>query len=190
MMISPQSCLDNHRCFRVLLQAMSRPGEVFNLPDAVADASEALLRLLAALLDQQSGYCLLEANPELEQQLQLRTGARPVSAEAADFLLAPAGSSHGQLRNAKPGRLEYPDEGATILYAVAELGAGCAASGLTLSGPGIKKRNHPRILGLDNRELGWLKEINSAYPLGVDAVFVDRAGRLLCIPRSTRIKGD
>lgn len=190
MNIPNQSCLDNHHTFRLLLQAMSRPGLVFQLPEPSADARQAMLSLLASLLDPQVSYCLLEADPALEQQLQRLTGARAAAAPEADFLLAPGGSSHGQLPSAKRGRMEFPDQGATILFAVERLGQGCATTGLELSGPGIKERIYPEVLGLDGQDLAWLREINSAYPLGVDSIFVDGLGQLLCLPRSTRIRGD
>lgn len=185
-----QSCLDNHQCYRVLLQAMSRPGKIFTLADAPIQREQALLRLIDTVLDQQVSFGLFDASPELEGQLQLLTGSRTAPLEGADFLLAPSGSSHGQLRTAKRGRLEFPDEGATVVFAVETLSEGNATTGLPLTGPGIKETIHPQIDGLDQRDLDALKEINSDYPLGIDCIFVDRAGQLLCIPRSTRIGGN
>jgi alpha-D-ribose 1-methylphosphonate 5-triphosphate synthase subunit PhnH len=182
-----RSCLDNHHCFRVLLQAMSRPGRIFQLPRFTGNAKDALLGVLGAILDPQVSYCLLDFDPDFENRLQIRTGARATKPENADFLLAPSGTSHGKLRRAKGGRLEYPDEGATVLFAVASLSEGTAETGLPLSGPGIKTSHFPRIEGLDVAELEQLKEVNREYPLGIDSIFVDRYGHLLCIPRSTRI---
>jgi alpha-D-ribose 1-methylphosphonate 5-triphosphate synthase subunit PhnH len=43
------------------------------------------------------------------------------------------------------------------------------------------------IDGLNSNDLELLFEINSDFPLGVDTLFVDEAGRIVAIPRSTRM---
>ena len=184
-----ESCLDNHRDFRVLLQAMSRPGEIFQLEEGSPGRERTLLRLLDSLLDPQVGFALFEPEPQLEEKLRQQCGVRPAPIEEADFLIAPRGSSDGQLQRAKRGRLEFPDEGATLIFAIEDLCEAGDDSSPCLSGPGIKESIRPRIVGLDRRDLQALAEINQNYPLGIDAICVDRAGKLMCIPRSTRIQG-
>ncbi|MEA3544779.1 MAG: phosphonate C-P lyase system protein PhnH, partial [Thermodesulfobacteriota bacterium] len=56
-----------------------------------------------------------------------------------------------------------------------------------LSGPGIEDNIYPKIDGLAAQELNQLKEVNTEYPLGIDCIFIDQNGQLMCIPRSTRI---
>lgn len=183
-----QSCLDNHECFRVLLKSMSRPGKIFQLPDTTeANLVTIVFRLLDTVLDQQVSCCLLDDNKELENQLKLRTGTHFTNAENADFLLALSGDSGGKSLTAKRAQLDFPDEGATILFGVNQLSDGTTTTGVRLSGPGIKDNIHPKIGGLAVQELAWLKEVNAEYPLGIDCIFVDLTGQLMCIPRSTRI---
>ncbi len=143
-MAMTQSCLDNHDCFRVLLQAMSRPGTIFPLPETadrglLPDA----LRVLDTVVDQQSSCCLLDADPGFAAQLQDLTHTMFKPADEADFLLAFSGHSRGRLLKAKRGRLAFPDQGATILFGVDSLSDGDRDSGVPLSGPGIKAVNYP-----------------------------------------------
>lgn len=183
-----QSCLDNHECFRVLLKSMSRPGKIFQLPDATEDNFVTIVfRLLDTVLDQQVSCCLLDDNKELESQLKLRTGTPLTDAENADYLLALSGDSCGKSLTAKRGQLDFPDEGATILFGVKQLSDGTVTTGVGLSGPGIKENIYPKIDGLAAQELNQIKEVNAEHPLGIDCIFIDQIGQLMCIPRSTRI---
>lgn len=186
-----QDCLDSHEYFRVLLKSMSRPGKIYQLPDATeAPFETTVFRLLNAVLDQQSSCCLLDGNSELERELKFRAGVTFTDSERADFLLALAGDSDGKILTAKRGQLDFPDEGATILFGIKQLSAGTAATGVYLTGPGIKDNIYPVIDGLAEQEIDHLKEVNANYPLGIDCIFVDRSGQLMCIPRSTRIGGN
>jgi alpha-D-ribose 1-methylphosphonate 5-triphosphate synthase subunit PhnH len=57
------------------------------------------------------------------------------------------------------------------------------------TGPGIREEIVTAPLkGIELRELAYLKEINSEYPLGVDALFIDQGGRVMALPRSTTIE--
>lgn len=183
-----QSCLDNHACFRVLLQAMSRPGTIYQLPAiSQGDFESSLIRLLDTVLDQQSSCHLVQSDPALEQKIKDHTGTHFTAAESADFILALSGNSQGKVCTAKRGRLDFPDQGATMVFGVKHLESGSQKNGLRLSGPGVKDVIHPGIEGLDKQELVWLKEANSEFPLGVDSIFLDQSSQLMCIPRSTRI---
>ena len=152
-----------------------------------AEPRSDVLRLLDALLDPQVSCCLLDTDPLIEEQLQTMSGVRFGPPEDADFLLALHGGSNGFALRARRGRLDYPDQGATILYLVEQLAEGTPASGIKLSGPGIRKFAYPRIVGLVEQELDQLRQANADYPLGIDAIFIDRTGQLMCLPRSTRI---
>jgi alpha-D-ribose 1-methylphosphonate 5-triphosphate synthase subunit PhnH len=108
---------------------------------------------------------------------------------AADFIIVTHCVSRGKILEAKRGTLEYPDEGATIIYLVESLGPKeNAGVRLRLQGPGVKKEITATISGLAASEILDLKIINRDYPLGVDCFFLDRAGLVMGLPRSTMLE--
>lgn len=176
-----------HAVFRTLLQAMSRPGSIHPLPttDPPASAQKHLTDLLDCLFDQEVSYCLAAPDAVLSAKIHECWDAQAVAVEQADFLLVPAGSSHGLLERLKRGTPDFPDQGASVVYQVKSFASGGIAPRLT--GPGIKESAQPSIDGLEAAELKILRQVNSEFPLGVDVICISLSGELLCIPRSTRI---
>ncbi len=172
----------DHLTFRVILQGMSHPGKVYPLPDFNGDEPVAV-ELLRCLMDNEASFAVI-GDTGLARALALHTGSRPVSPEYADFIIVCRGTS-SNLAGCKRGSLEYPDTGATILYLVHELREGNGE--IILSGPGVDGTVSLQIAGLPLSELQRLREVNSEFPLGVDAVFLDQSGRIACIPRSSHI---
>lgn len=181
------------RAFRRLLQAMSRPGRVYVLPPAAGNGHWGpMLTLLESLLDHEVSFAVVgDGGPEsLPALIAGRTRSRVAAPHEADFLIVAGGDSGGETLRARRGTLQYPDTSATVVYRVKSLlfveGDAVRAA---LKGPGIREEIRlGDIRGLAPRELGYLREANAEFPLGVDAVFIDDAGRILCIPRSTDIR--
>ncbi|NPU84540.1 MAG: phosphonate C-P lyase system protein PhnH [Syntrophaceae bacterium] len=183
------------RVFRQLLLAMSRPGRVCTLPPAPSAMRKpwgALLLLLDGLLDHEVSVSVIGGGgmEDLPSQIAGRTRCRVADVRQADFVIVAEGDSAGEVLRAKRGTLQYPDASATIVFQVRSLLCGVEVRPrAALKGPGIREE----ILlgafqGLEKRELQYLREANTEFPLGVDAVFVDDAGHILCIPRSTDIR--
>jgi alpha-D-ribose 1-methylphosphonate 5-triphosphate synthase subunit PhnH len=175
--------IHDHVTFRVILQGMSHPGKVYLLPD-VLEAESTAAQLLGCLMDNEASLAVI-GDAELEALLVRHTGSRPASFEHADFIVVRNGTTFGNLIHFKRGSLEYPHTGATILYLVEELSD--AGNDIVVTGPGVKGTASLRITGIHPGEWYLLKEANSEFPLGVDAVFLDRSGRIACIPRSSQI---
>jgi alpha-D-ribose 1-methylphosphonate 5-triphosphate synthase subunit PhnH len=107
----------------------------------------------------------------------------------ADFIIVTQGSSQGKILEAKRGTLEYPDQGATILYLVESLGQeGSGGLLAKLQSPGREAQIQARVRGLHGDEILWLRQVNQDFPLGVDCFLVDRSGRVMGIPRATRVE--
>jgi len=182
-----------HRVFRCLLQAMSRPGRLYTLPPPTgAGPWEAVLTLLESLLDHEVSFAVIggDGARELPSLVASRTRCRAADIGEADWVIVPHGDAEGRILQAKRGTPQYPDRSATIVFRVPTLlGGESRRPAIALTGPGIRGeiRLGP-IEGLGPREAGHLREINREFPLGVDAVFIDDAGRILCIPRSTQIR--
>ncbi len=172
----------DHLTFRVILQGMSHPGKVFPMP-GLPEKGSAAVELLGCLMDNEVGFAVI-GDTDLETALVRHTDSRPVFPEDADYIIVKNGTTRGRLTNFKRGSLEYPDTGATILYLVEALSE---ATGVVLSGPGVNGTVSLRITGLDPSELQLLREVNSEFPLGVDAIFLDQSGNIACIPRSSCI---
>jgi len=172
----------DHFTFRVILQGMSHPGKVYPLPD-LPGAGSAVIEILDCLMDNEVSFAVIGDN-DMETVIARHTDCRPVSAEDADYIVARNGTTRGKLVNFKRGSLEYPDTGATVLYLVEALSED---AGVILSGPGVNGTVCLRIAGLDLSELQLLNQVNSEFPLGVDAIFLDQGGKIACIPRSSRI---
>jgi len=178
----------DHATFRVVLQAMSRPGTPCRLPiqESVTGKHAQLIQLLSCLMDNEVSFTIVgDDGGPLATDLSHRTGSARVDIDKSDFVIATGGTTSGLSSRIKRGTLEYPDGGATLVYLVDEI----AEEGGTaeLSGPGVNGTVCPLFIGLSASELRGLREINAEYPLGVDAMFLDTNGRIACIPRSTRI---
>jgi alpha-D-ribose 1-methylphosphonate 5-triphosphate synthase subunit PhnH len=187
------------RAFRALLQAMSHPGRIYPLSgdtdkDIAPMGDAGLMLVLRTLLDHEVRFSVLgKETGSLEKAVARLTGGRCAAVADADFVIVPGGKSRGAIKKARRGTLEYPDAGATAIYAVQSLGEGGAGAGVSeaaavLKGPGVKGEIAVAIVGTNPEELADIKEMTNDFPLGIDCVFVDEAGMVLCIPRSTRIE--
>lgn len=164
------------------MQAMSQPGRTYPVPPI--DCMSPIMSVLVTLLDNEVTFAVTDPGREVE--IRMATGSMPAQLEEADFLVVPSGDSGGAILRIKRGELRYPDTGATVIYAVESLASGPMS--IKLTGPGIRSEKIISTEGWGEREALALKEANARYPLGVDCILVDTAGRVACIPRSSRIE--
>ena len=184
--MSRDSVVRGHRTFRVLLDCMARPGSVREVPQA-AGWSSALEGLALALLDSESGAAVLD--PELTGIVLAAlepVGCPLLAPEEAGFVVA-EGSMPCDLSRLRTGSADYPDDSATLVYLVEALAS--TGGEMVWKGPGIDGSASPRLDGLAPEVLPSLQAINASYPIGLDAFFLDRSGRVMALPRSTRIEG-
>ena len=182
-LINEAKTIRDHSLFRTILMAMSHPGSVYPVPE-LEDEPDAVTCLLGCMMDNEVGFAVID-DPDLETRLAKQTCGRPAPVDAADFIIAPKGSTQGAIGRFKRGTLEYPDKGATVVYLVETLGYGNIS--FTLSGPGVDGEADLEISGFGWEELRNLRDVNIEFPLGVDALFMDSAGRIAAIPRSSQI---
>ncbi|QHT62932.1 phosphonate C-P lyase system protein PhnH [Paenibacillus lycopersici] len=193
---------DTQTIYRLLLNLMSRPGEVGQAVSSASKigvlpgAGDMALALAFTLLDSEVGYCVdIDSLPELAANIRLRTLSRPVSAESADYIFADGACAPGEWASRlRKGTLSEPETGATVILQIDSLEPGLAvaqadALTLTLAGPGIRDAAHLQVGGLDRRWLtardGW----NEEYPTGVDMILFTAGGQLAALPRTTQVKG-
>ncbi|MBT9137904.1 MAG: Alpha-D-ribose 1-methylphosphonate 5-triphosphate synthase subunit PhnH [Dehalococcoidia bacterium] len=203
---------DSQKIFRTLLDAFAHPGKVVKIsglrigpPSGISKASAGVL---FTLLDLEVGFavstCDKKQSEKIAEYFIINTGSRLKNLESADFILALG--ELPELERIKKGSLEYPDEGATIVYAVEEVNeprpfylrrdttcqkgrglSGIDSVRLTLTGPGINGERHLSLKGLKKQEVIKIMEVNKEFPLGIDFVFTDRKDKCFALPRSTRI---
>jgi len=193
---------DAQEHYRLLLDSMARPGKINVLPRLELTTPQGI-HATGALV----GFALLNSDvsfyvdgPSAEDvslYLLVNTSARPAEAEEADYVYLDGTAAAGILYQLKTGTLPYPENSATVIAAVGALGETAEATGeaagetglvLTLSGPGVDGERQLQVAGLNVALLEALVTINAEFPLGIDVVLTDPAGRIACIPRSSRIK--
>ena len=159
--------------FDALIWALSRPGQVRELPET----GEA--PIIDALLDRECRvFC---ADPVLMPKV-VGTGAMIADLSAADHVFLGAPNDLAPLCALRTGSDLYPDDGATVVIR-ARLGAGVD---LRLSGPGIETSDRVRIDGLPDG-FWTLRRDLIRYPMGFDVIFVDGA-KVMGLPRSTKVE--
>jgi alpha-D-ribose 1-methylphosphonate 5-triphosphate synthase subunit PhnH len=185
--------------FRVVLDAMARPGTIGNLP--VADPTTPLAgtgyltALLRTLLDHEVSFAVVAAPDDAPGARRLigylteTTGSRPQPIAEADYVVALGPLPPGLALCLKRGDPAYPDRGATLLCLVPPLGQDGAGLLISLAGPGLRPENPAwlRLPGLTLSDLTALAAANAEPPCGIDLILLDASGRLVCLPRSTRL---
>lgn len=165
--------------FRILLEATSRPGRIYNLPPSLDDCP-GFLAVLAALVD--NTVSLHDVTRGLSQREWNFLQARQEPVDTADFILA-SGAERPEFTPAV-GSLESPEKGATLIVAVARLGRG--SQRISCTGPGIEDRHTFQVQGVCPQWIQVREKWNAWFPLGVDMYLVDHS-QILALPRTTSI---
>lgn len=178
---------ESQSVFRQALQALARPGSVYQLPE-VRPFPRLEARygyaLLSAVADHEVSIAVTGASDAEAAFASLGTGARPVPPEEADYVLALA-DDPGLPRRVQRGLPDTPELGATLIVVVRTVGAGGLALGLT--GPGVASSASLSVTGLVRETVLARNEACAEYPLGIDLLVVDGDGRLAGIPRTTNV---
>jgi len=200
---------DSQAAFRVLLDSMSRPGSLRKLPPrpypfAPNGFCPPALSILKTVCDHRISFSVGSSDARQEWvgylTMNLATPFRPV--EEADYVLFNGESFEQDFTRLKRGTLEYPERSATALVCVRRLSdgehAGETAGGaapqlagsreLCVSGPGVSGTLVLTVSGFDARYLEERSAANRFYPMGIDLLLVDDAGRVAGLPRTSVVE--
>jgi len=179
--------LDAQRCFRQVLDAMSRPGRIATAGEDLsppAPLAPATAAILLTLVDPETPLWLDSAAEAARDWIAFHCGA-PIVADPARAAFAVSIGAGLRFDQLNPGSHEEPESSATLILQLPALGEGV---GLTLAGPGIRDRVTLHATGLpDGLATDWAAN-HGRFPCGADIVMC--AGtRLAAMPRSVRIEG-
>ncbi len=178
------------RVFRAVLAAFARPGTAQQLPVVPAAAVSlaalppALLPVLAlATLDTRVALLGDESDGRWRELVRIATSAPAAEPASARLVAALRPPTLGELSALPRGTAAAPEDGALISVAVDSVDGGELP--VRLSGPGVDGATAiaPR---------GWVVPLRPAravagFPAGVDVLLVATDGRVVGLPRSTRV---
>ncbi|MGL5415091.1 MAG: phosphonate C-P lyase system protein PhnH [Clostridium sp.] len=178
--------------YRKLLNAMGRPGKIEKIDSKLREEGENLsffygtYTIMKILLDNEVTFkCISEKDDDKNLIEQLTRGRYLL--EEADYIFISLKKNNKikeVIENAKIGTLISPEKSATIVCEISDLNKGDLVK---LKGPGVLDE---KFIGLPLVE-EWRKIRdfkNSEYPMGIDLIFVDSYGKIICIPRTTRVE--
>jgi alpha-D-ribose 1-methylphosphonate 5-triphosphate synthase subunit PhnH len=172
--------------FRVLLDAMARPGRILAVPPLAAPAglSAASASVLLTLADFETPVWLGGECAEAAAWLRFHSGA-PVTdtpGEAA-FAVIGRGDALPPLAGFSLGTEEYPEKGATLVIELSGLDTG---GDLVLKGPGIDGAHRLEAAGLPTGFWRERAELAELFPRGLDLILTC-GERLAAVPRTTTV---
>ena len=182
---------DAQKHFRVLLDAMARPGSIRFLGDVPLTSPKDLHGATALV-----GFALLNGDVTFYAKddgvvsyLTVNTTSQMASADVADFIFVKGDLRSPAVLAAKVGSLRYPEEGATVVVDVNTVTDEVCdrALAVTLSGPGVATQKTVYVRGIDVAILSDFVSQNAEFPMGIDMILVDRDGAITCVPRTAKV---
>ena len=184
--------LDAQATFRLILDAMARPGRIKTLDDDAPTAppglDDAAFAIALTLFDFETPVWLDQklAVSDVVESLRFHCGS-PIVEQPGDAAFALIGDAPHMPTFASftRGTPEYPDRAATLIIQVDGL---ATDEGWTLTGPGIDGEATLQVLGLSEDMVGRLQANSDGFPNGLD--FILTHGRqFACLPRTTTLEG-
>ena len=171
--------IDSARTFRLVLNAMARPGRIETVDTAQPPAPlcPAAGAVLLTLADHETPIHLAGDSDTgaVRGWIAFHTGAPIAAASQADFAVG-TWADLMPLEQYRTGTAAFPDQSATLIV----LHQGLMAKGISLCGPGIETTSQ-----LTLPDAGFLDFNAARFPLGIDMILTEGA-RLAAVPRSTR----
>lgn len=175
-----EPALQAAHAFRAIMEAMARPGRIFEVKGAAPPSpmSEAAAVTLLTLCDPDTPLFLAGAldTPDIRAWIAFHTGAPCTGPSHAMFALGDWQALQ-PISNYQIGTAKYPDRSATLIVETPEL----SPEGATLQGPGIAAS-----LQISLPETEGFKDNAALYPRGLDFIFTS-GNRLAALPRTTQV---
>lgn len=172
------------RHFRLILEAMARPGRVFSFDAAPSQPplSAAATSVACTLVDTDAPAWLAPSwrDGALDSFLRFETGSAPVDDLATCAFAFGHWESFQDIAFAV-GTPEYPERSTTLVIEVPRLASG---EGVLLTGPGIETE-HRLDAGLSESFWAARSANHAHFPMGWDAILTCGT-RLAALPRTTR----
>lgn len=179
---------ESQQVFRILLDALARPGMIGRLPRELGDPLD--LPLLA-LTDQTTPIAALD--PTEDEQARLAKLSQLTHAPLAPVLQARFVVSHrdpspASMAELKTGCDDRPHEAALLIQAalVAEQPQPDFLP-WHLNGPGVDGTRVIHVAGVSRPFFHTRNQLVAHYPQGVDVVLISSSGDVVGIPRATRV---
>lgn len=183
---------DAQACFRGVLEALSRPGQIRRfdaLPTPPAGLGAAQSAILLALADHDTSVWLAAAlrNGAAGDYLRFHCGC-PLVANTADaqFVVLATLAGLPTLDELRGGEPNFPDRSATLIVEVAELSAG---GPLHLRGPGIADQTGLFVAGWTDAATTLVQTNRRRFPLGVD-LLLTCGDRVAGLPRTVHLTSE
>lgn len=188
---------DTQTVYRKTLNCLARPGTTENITseskrlDLALPLSKNLMAMAFTLLDSEVSFAVMgKEQSVIEKRIQQLTYAKKATVVQADYIFITQEASAAKvceaITEAKNGTLLDPHASATLIVEVPGLFAEENNKRLLIKGPGIK--DEKEITGLDCNDWLQARETkNAEFPLGIDMFFLDTAGNILALPRTTRV---
>lgn len=176
--------LEAQSCFRAVLDAMARPGQVHDIGAALdppAPLAPATAAVLLTLADYETPLWLDAAALAAGDWIAFHCGAPVVPApDACAFAVA---LSLPKLDSLPAGTHEVPEQSATLVLQVQALDRG---AGYRLFGPGLRQPAPLRVDGLPRDFSGLWQRNHARFPCGIDLILC-AGSRLAALPRSVTV---
>ncbi len=184
------AAFDSNAVFRILLDAMSRPGRIYDLPLAIAfpdGLNATTTATLLAMADMDTTIWLSPscAGKPATSHLKFHCGC-PITTDVtqADFAVAKIEDDLSFITDLSVGNAEYPDQSATLILMVDDI---TTAPSMTLKGPGIKDSHDLEVKGLTADFHAWRADNHHLFPCGVDVIFASPT-KIAALSRTTKVE--
>lgn len=181
--------------FRAVLEALSCPGKVVNLPAGVATSVPPAAVPVLALADLDVSVATFEAgggSPDGDRwasSIRSVTGCRITAPPDADMVVALRPPTGADVSSLRVGTAHAPERGARLFVRCDAITEGSTGADTTIriQGPGASAGRTLTVTGLDADVFRALTAANRAFPAGVDTWLIAGDRRMVGIPRSSRI---
>lgn len=194
---------DSQYVFRNILDAMAKPAVVRDIGDistklfSVEGFTKTAAAIALTLLDEYAKFAVVYEHKEsVERYIKWNTRAPIADIPHADYIFVGKSVNESEImgifEEVRKGNLVQPDDSATLIIEVDKIAEGQwdGALSIRLKGPGIERENICSIKGLSPLWLVKRNEAVSEFPMGVDMVIVSEDGRLMALPRTTKVELD
>lgn len=183
------------RSFRCVMDAAAHPGRMLTLPvDAgrpvVTGLDASLDTVVRVFVDQAVSFAYL-GDAVRERAISSETRSHAMGVAQAQFVIVEAGAGDSSVEyaigRAHCGTLLAPERGATVVVGCGALSSDCedGSIGFAVSGPGVAGEN---VFFCDS-DAWWRsrEDRHDEYPCGIEVVLVDVRGRIVVIPRTSKV---